>query len=478
MKICAILPIKHISERVPGKNYRDFNGNPLFTIILNILLHSNYIDLIVIDTNSNIIKNTVKNNYSNEILNNKIIIYNRPLHLHPGHISMNIIIENVIQDLNLEYDIYLQTHTTNPLISIETIDNSIITFFEKFKDGYDSLFSVKKYQTRLYKNTKIIEAVNHNINELIPTQNLEPLYEENSCIYIFSKEVLLKKNNRIGYNPYMYIMNNIESIDIDTEADFIVAESLYSTIKNTGIILITGVAGDIGNSLAKYFKLRNWKVYGIDKNEYSDNNVDVFFKCDLTNPNEIEQVFKEINKNENKLDCIINNAALQICKPVWNFDINEWNDIYNCNIRSIFLNVKYGLELLKKSTNPNIINISSVHSICTSDEIACYASSKAGIIGLTRNLAIELGKFNIRVNCISPGAIETKMLKDGLSRDHAGDGNIDERLNNLSKSHILSKIGQPINISKLAYHIINNNFIMGSNIVIDGGASIKLSTES
>jgi glucose 1-dehydrogenase len=393
---------------------------------------------------------------------------------------MNEILENVIKDLNLHYDYFIQTHTTNPLLSTKTLDNCIQQYISN-KNDYDSLFSVKKHQTRLYtKRSSIITALNHNPDELLPTQNLEPLYEENSCIYIFTKETLFKKHHRIGYKPYMYVMDDIESSDIDTETDFLIAKAihLYSIIDKSRIVLITGSNGDIGRAIAKKFKLHDWTVYGVDKDKCLDSTyIDVFFHKDVTENNAIKDIIEEIEQKEDKLDCIINNAALQICKPIWKITDEEWDATYNCNVKSIFLFSKYGINLLKKSANPNIINIGSVHATNTSDEISTYASSKAAIVGLTKNLAIELGKFNIRVNCLSPGAINTKMLRNGLNRNHAGSGTIEERLSTLSKGHILGKIGTPENVSEFAYYIINNNFITGSNLIMDGGATIKLSTE-
>lgn len=476
-KICAIIPIKHISERVPEKNYRDFNGKPLFTIILDTILKSKLIDKIIIDTNSPIVKSIINNIYSNTIIS----IYNRPEHLWSGKIPVNMLLENVITDLNLDYDYFLQTHATNPLVSINTLDNSIQTFLEKEADGYDSLFSAKKLQTRLYTFTNNdMHALNHNPYELIPTQELNPLYEENSCIYIFKKEILFKKNHRIGYNPYIYTMNDIESTDIDTEDNFAMAKILYNKeiLKTNNVVLITGVNGDIGKAIAKQFKDYNWTVVGIDKDKcLNTKHMDTFICKDLTQPNAIKNIIFDIQKTYNKLSCIVNNAALQICKPIWELTEEDWDNTYNCNVKISFLLVKYGLELLKTSHNPNIINIGSVHATNTSNNISAYSSSKCALVGLTRNMAIELSKYNIRVNSISPGAIDTKMLRSGLLRGNIQSDKEEILLHNLENKHLLGKIGSPENIADIVYYITNNNFITGSNLIIDGGASIKLSTE-
>jgi NAD(P)-dependent dehydrogenase (short-subunit alcohol dehydrogenase family)/CMP-N-acetylneuraminic acid synthetase len=474
--ICCILPMKHISTRVPNKNFRDFNGKPLFTIILEKLLKCEIIDKIIIDTNSDIIKSIVENKYKNE----KIIVYNRPEHLYEGSISMNKIIANVITDLNLNFDVFIQTHSTNPLLNIETINECVECFLQKINEGFDSLFTVKNIQARLF-NEKY-EAINHNINELLPTQDLEKIYEENSCLYIFQKNIMLKRVNRIGYKPYLFSMNDIESCDIDTETNFIVAENLYlfNILNKNNNILITGVGGDIGQSIAKKFKLHKYKVWGIDINELENqkkNYIDRFLKYDISKEENIKKIIEEIKKEDGKLNIIVNNAAYQICKPIWELTSEEWDYTYSCNVKPSFLLGKYSLDLMKNLNNSNIINIGSVHSIVTSNQISSYASSKAAIVGLTRNMAIELSKFNIRVNCISPGAIDTKMLRDGLIRNHAGKGDINNRLEKLSKSHLMGNIGTPENVADTVLYIVNNNFVNGINLVMDGGASIKLSTE-
>jgi len=223
MKIYALIPIKHNSERVPGKNYRDFNGKPLFYWIINTLLNSTYIDKIIIDTDSPTIKELIPKHFSDTM--DRIIIYDRPKHLHGGHIATNDLFVNVIQDLSLDADYYFQTHTTNPLLKTSSVNDAIETFLSKINDGYETLFSVKTHHTRFYNSNG--EDMNHNRFHLIPTQDLDPIYEENSCMYVFSKDTLMKYNARIGNKAYLYKMNDIESTDIDWPEDFKIAESLH-----------------------------------------------------------------------------------------------------------------------------------------------------------------------------------------------------------------------------------------------------------
>jgi len=217
MKIIALLPLKGHSERVPNKNIRIFDDKPLFQIILNKLLKISIIDEIIINTDSKEIIDIVFNK------DERIKIHPRPDKLIGDFVPMNSIIQYDLE--NSEGDIFLQTHSTNPLLTVETL-LSALKLFTDFTEKYDSMFSITKHQARFY-NEKF-EAINHKPTELLRTQDLPALFEENSSFYIFSKESFSKnKYNRIGLNPYLYQMNKIESIDIDEEADFILAELIY-----------------------------------------------------------------------------------------------------------------------------------------------------------------------------------------------------------------------------------------------------------
>jgi len=225
MKVFALIPIKHNSERVEGKNYRDFNGKPLFYWIINTVLASKYIDKLIIDTDSSTIKQLILTYFEDQL--DKIVLYDRPKHLQGGHVATNDLFINVIEDLNLDANYYFQTHTTNPLLKLETINDAIKKFIEMEKEGYESLFSVKKHHTRFYDKTG--NDMNHDRFKLIPTQELDPIYEENSCIYVFTKESILTYNARIAKKAYLYEMSDIESTDIDWPEDFKLAQILHKS---------------------------------------------------------------------------------------------------------------------------------------------------------------------------------------------------------------------------------------------------------
>lgn len=215
-QITAIVPMRHNSERVKGKNYRNFNGKPLFHYVTASLAACPHIHQIVIDTDSPTIFEYAKQHFP------KVILLERPKHLQDGSIPMNDVLLNIVNQV--PSDFYVQTHSTNPLLTTETLTKSI-EFFLQHYPIYDSLFSVTRLQTRLWDS--LARAVNHNPNILLRTQDLPPIYEENSCFYIFNKDTLTTKHNRIGNRPYLYEMPKHEAIDIDEEVDFILAEMAY-----------------------------------------------------------------------------------------------------------------------------------------------------------------------------------------------------------------------------------------------------------
>jgi CMP-N-acetylneuraminic acid synthetase len=215
MKLAALVPMRHHSQRVPGKNYRPLAGKPLFHHIIETLIKVPEIDSIIIDTDSKPILDEVPRFFPN------VKLIHRPSHLLADDVPMNDIL---LHDTSLvKADFYLQTHSTNPLLKSETISNAIKKFFAEYPK-YDSLFSVTRLQTRLYFQDG--KAINHNPLELIQTQDLPPVYEENSCVYIFTRENLERKKHRIGDSPLMFEIDPDEAWDIDEELDFEITDFL------------------------------------------------------------------------------------------------------------------------------------------------------------------------------------------------------------------------------------------------------------
>ncbi len=216
--IAVLLPMKSHSERVKNKNFRSFNGKPLFQWILETVLSINDISEVIINTDA---ADRLKN--KSLIQTDRIRLRTRKPTLCGDFVSMNKVIEDDVISSNA--DIYIMTHTTNPLISASTIKAALARFREKlFNNEADSLFTVNRYQTRFYR--KDGSPVNHDPDKLIRTQDLEPWYEENSNLYIFTRDSFQKTNSRIGIKPAMFEMPPWESIDIDDQESWDFAEMI------------------------------------------------------------------------------------------------------------------------------------------------------------------------------------------------------------------------------------------------------------
>jgi CMP-N-acetylneuraminic acid synthetase len=215
MKLVALVPMRHHSQRVPGKNYRLLAGKPLFHHIIETLLAVPEIAEILVDTDSDPVMDGLRQYFP------QVTIINRPEGLRADHVAMNdILIHDTAQ---AQADFYLQTHSTNPLLKRATVSRAIQSLLTNYPN-YDSLFAVTRLQTRLYFQDG--RAINHDPTVLIQTQDLPPVYEENSCLYIFTRENLLRRHHRIGEKPLMFEMDADEAWDIDEELDFAITDFL------------------------------------------------------------------------------------------------------------------------------------------------------------------------------------------------------------------------------------------------------------
>lgn len=216
-EIVALVPMRHHSERVPGKNYRLLNGRPLYAYILSSLLQSGAVTRIVVDTDSPDIREGIQRAFPS------VILLDRPLELRDGSVPMNQVLLHDVQSVPAPF--YLQTHSTNPLLTAASIAAAVQAFRSAVPE-YDSLFSVTRWQKRLWDQSGA--PLNHDPSVLLNTQDLPPVYEENSCLYLFEREEFLRRMNRIGERPLMFEIPASEAIDIDEEDDFRMLEALLA----------------------------------------------------------------------------------------------------------------------------------------------------------------------------------------------------------------------------------------------------------
>lgn len=212
----ALLPMKAHSARVPGKNFRDFAGKPLFRWILDTLLQIDEIDLVVINTDARgvLAEHDLESG-------DRVLIRDRKPELCGDFVSMNKVLKDDVDCIAAKT--YLMTHVTNPLLKTETIRRALHKYEAALGEGRgDSLFSVNRFQTRFYRQDA--SPINHDPANLIRTQDLEPWFEENSNLYIFSPGSFAATHARIGQKPVLFETPRLESFDIDDQDGWNLAE--------------------------------------------------------------------------------------------------------------------------------------------------------------------------------------------------------------------------------------------------------------
>jgi len=247
-------------------------------------------------------------------------------------------------------------------------------------------------------------------------------------------------------------------------------------------LLITGAAGGIGRATVSLFAQKGWRVIGVDRAPFGEGfpQNGLFIQSDISIGENLEAIFDQARGFTDRLHALVNNAALQIAKPLLLTSVAEWDAVMASNLRSVFLGIKLAHPLFKTAGSGAIVNVSSVHAVATSANIAAYAASKGGLLALTRAVAIEFAPDNIRCNAILPGAVDTPMLRAGLGRGHVDGDDITARLDNLARKTVNGRIGQPEEIAHAIYFLADetqSSFMTGQALIIDGGATARLSTE-
>ncbi|OCB15982.1 cytidylyltransferase domain-containing protein [Mycobacterium intracellulare] len=211
----AVVPMRHNSERVPRKNYRPLAGIPLYHHVVRMLSSVPEVDLIVVDTDSDLITDDCAKNFPH------VQVVARPQHLRDGGIAMNDVLRNTLDQIYA--DIVLQTHSTNPFLKADTV-SAALQLFTAHDRECDSVFSVTRLQARLWDAES--RPINHDPSMLLRTQDLPPLFIENSCFFIFTPKLLREHGSRIGARPFMVEIAPLEAVDIDTEEDFSLAAAI------------------------------------------------------------------------------------------------------------------------------------------------------------------------------------------------------------------------------------------------------------
>lgn len=245
------------------------------------------------------------------------------------------------------------------------------------------------------------------------------------------------------------------------------------------VVLITGAAGGIGRATVKYFFEKGWRVIGVDRSGFGEAfpETGLFVQADA---GDVEKIYQTAAAFSPSLDAVVNNAAIQISKPIIETTHEDWDRLMASNLRAVFFGCKAAYPLLKANGGGAIVNVSSVHAVCTSTNISIYAASKGGLLAMTRAMAIEWAMDNIRANAILPGAVDTPMLRAGFERGHISGGTVVDRLENLARKTVNGRVGLPEEIAHSIYFLADSNlssFMTGQAMIVDGGATARLSTE-
>ncbi len=248
----------------------------------------------------------------------------------------------------------------------------------------------------------------------------------------------------------------------------------------TRVALITGAAGGIGSATAQAFAQAGWRVVGVDRTQPADtSSLHRFATADISDADESQRLFAGVADEEGRVDAVVNNAAIQLCKPLVETTPAEWDETMAINVRAAYLAVRHAYPLMRANGGA-IVNVSSVHALATSANIAAYAASKGALLALTRALAIELAPDRIRVNAVLPGAVDTPMLHAGLRRGAGQEATTQDLLQGLADRTVMGRVGQPAEIAQAIIFLADDqrsSFMTGQALVVDGGATARLSTE-
>jgi len=244
--------------------------------------------------------------------------------------------------------------------------------------------------------------------------------------------------------------------------------------------LVTGAAGGIGRAIVSSFADSGWYVVGVDKEPLGDvTAIDHAITADLALPDTPAAIIRQLQSDGERLDAVINTAAVQICRPLVETSIDDWDITMATNVRAPFLLAQAACRLLRASSGA-IVNIGSVHAVATSVGKAAYAASKGALLALTRAMALEFGKWNVRANAVLPGAVDTPMLQANLQERSPGIGASAAAMRSFGANHALGRVGQPQEVAGVVRFLadgIQSPFITGQAIIVDGGATARLSTE-
>ncbi|MEH7613426.1 SDR family NAD(P)-dependent oxidoreductase [Gottfriedia acidiceleris] len=243
------------------------------------------------------------------------------------------------------------------------------------------------------------------------------------------------------------------------------------------VAVITGGGSGIGRATAIRFAKEGAKIVIADINEVTGeetlaeikekNQEAIFVKTNVAESKSIQNLMKRAVEHFGRIDILFNNAGIGNSE-VRSVDLaeEEWDQVIDINLKSVFLGIKYAIPELKKSGNGVIINTASLLGLKGRKYVSAYNASKGGVVLLTQNAALEYGKYNIRVNAIAPGIIDTNIIKEWKNNER--------KWPILSRANALGRIGTPDEIASAALFLASDeaSFVTGATLSVDGGGLI------
>jgi NAD(P)-dependent dehydrogenase (short-subunit alcohol dehydrogenase family) len=238
------------------------------------------------------------------------------------------------------------------------------------------------------------------------------------------------------------------------------------------VVIVTGAGKGIGRCIAETYASNGAQVVIAEKDPFSgseaarlitdERNTGVFIQTDVSISEDIIRLTKETVEHFGRIDILINNAGISKFMSPFEISVEEWDEIINTNLRSVFLCSREAAKVMKISGGGSIVNIASTRAFMSEPNSEAYAATKGGIVALTHAMAASFSPYHIRVNCISPGWIETGDYARLTDADH--------------EQHFSGRVGKPEDVAKACLYLTSdgNEFINGTNIILDGGMTRKM----
>lgn len=238
------------------------------------------------------------------------------------------------------------------------------------------------------------------------------------------------------------------------------------------VVIVTGAGRGIGLCVASAYAAAGAKVVIAERDAVSGEAAEksireaggeaIFIRTDVSVPEQVETMVRMTAERYGTIDIVVNNAGFGIWKQSLELTVAEWDSVVNTNLRGTFLCAREAARFMKEHGGGSVINIASTRALMSEAGSEAYAASKGGVVALTHALAASLAHSSIRVNCISPGWIETGDYSALREEDHA--------------QHFSGRVGRPEDIARACLFLTGegNEFINGENLIIDGGMTRKM----